>query len=206
MFHIEGDVDALPTTFPVDLKDHLNTNELQHEALHFSAMLPFLSNDDEVERMSLVEAMAEILGQQDDMVNELKKLAEGKKTKFALHAMRDSKVLTGTAMPWVRCGAIKGKLHLDGDKALLAKFEAYQTYPSDTLGYQMARYYTDNEFGFPGTPGEWSSNTLHMHDFHHVVAGYPTTPLRRDVHRRLRIRPPRHQRERPHEHSRVQFA
>ncbi|MEE2787081.1 MAG: hypothetical protein VX589_07050 [Myxococcota bacterium] len=177
MFHLEVNVDELPSSLPTNLASLLNTNALQHEALHFSAMLPFLSTEDEVERMTIVENMAEALGQKDVMVTELKKLAEGKKTKFALHTMRDSKTITGKSAMGTMWGMIKGKLHLDGDKALLEKFEAYRHFPADTLGYEMARYYTDTEFGFPGTPGEWSSNTLHMHDFHHVMAGYPTTPL-----------------------------
>lgn len=177
MFHLEVDVAALPTTLPPDLEELITSDELQHEVLHFTGMLPFLSVDDEVERMTLVETLARTLGQKDEMVTELKRLAEGKKLRFAMHAVRDSRLIVGESALGTAFGMLKGKLRIDGDSNLLQKFMDYQQYPDDTVGHQLARYYSDNEFGFPGTPGEWSSNTLHMHDFHHVMAGYPTTPL-----------------------------
>ena len=177
MFHLDVDIQSLPSSFPSDLASQIGTEELQHEVLHFCALLPFLSVDNEAERMALVGVMAEKFGVSDTNVAELTKLAHGKKLRFAAHTARDSSTLTGKSSLGTAWGMLKGKLHLDGDKALREKFESYLKLPSDTLGHQMALYYTDNEFGFPGTPGEWASNTLHRHDFHHVLAGYPTTPL-----------------------------
>ena len=185
MFHLDVDIQSLPSSFPSDLASQIDTEELQHEVLHFCALLPFLSVDNEAERMALVGAMAEKFGVSDTTVAELTKLAHGKKLRFAAHTARDSSTLTGKSSLGTAWGMLKGKLHLDGDKALREKFESYLKLPSDTLGHQMALYYTDNEFGFPGTPGEWASNTLHRHDFHHVGKDRGCPCTLRDRNRRL---------------------
>ena len=177
MFHMDVDPISLPTSFVDDLPTLIVSEELKSEVLHFAALLPFLSLENEPERMALVESLGNILGQHDQVVTDLKKLAEGRKTKFVVHAFRDIKKATGKSMLGTMVGLLKGKLHLDGDAKLLEAYQSYQSLPANTVGHQLARYYVDNQFDFPGTAGSGTSNTLFRHDFHHVLAGYPTTPL-----------------------------
>ena len=68
-------------------------------------------------------------------------------------------------------------MHLDGDKKMLARFESYRDLDSNTFGGSLIQYYDDNDFPLPGTPGAFFSNSLWTHDMHHVLAGYPTSPL-----------------------------
>ncbi len=177
MFHLDVDPATLPTSFSEELPTVLESEEMKHEVLHFTAMLPFLSLDNEAERMALVESLGNCLGQQDGVVTDLKALAEGHKLKFVTHAFRDVKKATGKSLIGTIAGLLKGALHIDGDAKLLQTYHDYCSLPTNTLGYQLTRYYIDNEFDFPGTSGSGTSNTLFKHDFHHVLAGYPTTPL-----------------------------
>ena len=71
----------------------------------------------------------------------------------------------------------KSVLHMDGDRKTLARYESYRDIAPDTLGGTLITYYKDNDFPLPGTPGAFFSNSLWTHDIHHVLAGYPTTPL-----------------------------
>jgi hypothetical protein len=72
---------------------------------------------------------------------------------------------------------IKSFFHVDGDKKVLAQYQRYQEMDDGIFGKVMTDYYRDNHFPLPGTAGAVFSNMLKFHDMHHVLSGYPTTPL-----------------------------
>ncbi|MEE2681806.1 MAG: hypothetical protein VX641_05480, partial [Planctomycetota bacterium] len=60
---------------------------------------------------------------------------------------------------------------------MLERFTGYRDLDPTTFGRPLISYYDDNDFPLPGTPGAFFSNSLWTHDIHHVLSGYPTTPL-----------------------------
>jgi len=96
---------------------------------------------------------------------------------MAIDQLRPLSLEMGAAL-WK--GALKmgaGYLHLDGNKKMLAQYQRYQELDDGIFGKVMTDYYRDNHFALPGTAGAPFSNAIRIHDIHHVLAGYPTTPL-----------------------------
>jgi ubiquinone biosynthesis protein Coq4 len=75
-------------------------------------------------------------------------------------------------------GLAKSVLVLRGvmeDKALAARYRAWEKLPADTLGHSLVAFYAKNGFSLPGERGGFPEAGLY-HDFSHVLGGYGTDP------------------------------
>ena len=61
------------------------------------------------------------------------------------------------------------------DKALAARYRAWEKLPAGTLGHSLVDFYEKNGFSLPGERGGFPEAGLY-HDFSHVLGGYGTEP------------------------------
>ena len=127
--------------------------------------------------MDAFERLAEGFEFDQKFAKELHALAHKKATHLEIDSLRAARLELGASAMKLGIKALAGFFHLDGNKEMLARYEGYEALPEDTFGHALMRYYRDNDFPIPGTSGAPFSNTLQTHDMHHVLAGYPTTPV-----------------------------
>ena len=151
--------------------------ELQQQVMNMAGIFPFLEEEHLEERIDAVGRLGDTFGFDKKFTKQLHKLSHEAVTGLALCLNRALSLEIGIPL-WK--GTIKfaeSFLHMDGNKKTLARFTGYRDLDPDTFGGTLIRYYDDNDFPLPGTPGAFFSNALWTHDIHHVLSGYPTTPL-----------------------------
>ena len=152
-------------------------HELAMEVMNMAGILPFVEEEHEQERIDAVGRLGAALGLDGKFAKRLHQLSREAVTGMAICLYRPLSLEVGAPL-WK--GTIKlaeSVLHVDGDQKVLARYEGFRKLPQGTFGETLIRYYDDNDFPLPGTPGAFFSNSLTTHDMHHVLAGYPTSPL-----------------------------
>ena len=177
LFQVEDfDPDATPPPLAA-AGDFADGPELRQQVMNMAGILPFLEEEHLQERIDAVGRLGEVLGYDRKFAKQLHKLSHEAITGLAICLNRGLSLEIGTPL-WK--GFIKfgeSFIHADGDKGMLARFQGYRELDQDTFGGSLIRYYDDNDFPLPGTPGAFFSNALWTHDIHHVLSGYPTSPL-----------------------------
>jgi len=75
-------------------------------------------------------------------------------------------------------GLVKSVLTMRGvmeDRALAARYRAWEKLPADTLGHQLIAFYDKNGFSLPGERGGFPEAGL-WHDLCHLLGNYGTDP------------------------------
>ena len=177
VFNADIDIDALPGTFGD--ADSIDGEQLREEILHMSAVLPFLEDtlETQQERVDALNRLGQQWKVKDTLIKDLLSLSRGHKMHIMLHAAREAQLEAGMPLWKQMAMQLQGVMHLDGDKAVLAKYKEYESLPEGTLGRTMTEYYNQNEFPYPGSSNAPLSNMLVQHDLHHVLSGYNTTGL-----------------------------
>ena len=170
------DIAALATSLE-GAGERVSDPELRLEVLNMAGVLPFLEEETLEQKVGAFERLAEGFGFDKKFAEELHALAHKKATHLELDSLRAARLELGGSAMKLGLKALAGFFHLDGNKEMLARYEGYEALPEDTFGHSLIRYYRDNDFPIPGTAGAPFSNTLQTHDMHHVLAGYPTTPV-----------------------------
>ncbi len=151
--------------------------KLAMQIMNMAGILPFAEPEHEEERIAAVGRLGTALGLDERYAKRLRELSRESVTSLALCLYRPLSLEVGAPL-WK--GTLKlgeSMLHVDGDKHVLAQYEGFRDLPAGTFGRTLISYYDDNDFPLPGTPGAFFSNSLTIHDMHHVLAGYPTSPL-----------------------------
>ena len=152
-------------------------HDLAMEVMNMAGIFPFVEEAHEQERIDAVGRLGEALGLDRTFAKRLHQLSHEAVTGMAICLYRPLSVEVGAPL-WQ--GGLKfagSMLHVDGDQKKLARYQGFRKLPQGTFGETLIRYYDDNDFPLPGTPGAFFSNSLTTHDMHHVIAGYPTSPL-----------------------------
>jgi hypothetical protein len=176
IFQTPVDPDELDSDFgtaPDDIEDH----ELRREITHMASVLPYLEPDSIEPRAEALQRLASNWGVTDVTIKGAMDFARNKKTLIYLDSFRTNIPEMGRGLLSLYWGFFKSGIQRDGDAKRLAKYEAYRSLPVETLGHAFAAYYDDNKFPLPGTAGAAFSNNLSLHDVHHILAGYDTSPL-----------------------------
>ena len=176
LFQSEIDMDALNGSFS-GLADKIADPEIRQGIMNMAGILPFLEEENKQARIDTFEHLGSELGFNKKFARELHKLCHNSIAELAICQLRPLSREGG--MPLWKAPVIMTEsfFHLDGDKKLLAQYESYREMDDGIFGKVLIDYYRDNHFPLPGTPGAVFSNMLKIHDMHHVIAGYPTTPL-----------------------------
>lgn len=175
IFSTDLDIGTLPTHVMGE-PDDIPSN-LRPDVLRMAGILPMLEDEHKIERASALRLLSDAWKLERSFVKSVERLAHDHTLHIVLHALRVSRVELGASVPAQTLGVVKAKLKIDGNPDVLAQFERYQSYPEGTVGKTMFQYFDDNEFDLPGTPGNYFSNNLIVHDLHHVLSGYDTSPL-----------------------------
>ena len=176
IFETSVDPDEVGTAFESAL-GAIEDAELRHEITHMASVLPFLEPDSITPRAEALGRLAAMWGVKDVTVKGAMDFARNKKTLIYLDSFRTNIPEMGRGLLSLYWGFFKSGTERDGDPERLARYEAYRELPIGTLGHAFAAYYDDNKFPLPGTPGAAFSNNLNLHDVHHILAGYDTSPL-----------------------------
>jgi hypothetical protein len=176
LFHGDFDPDDAAPTF-AEAGDLLTDRELRRDVMNMAGILPFLEEEHEQERIDAVGRLGEAVGFDRKFTKQLHQLSHEAVTGIAICLYRPFSLEVGAPLWKATTKLPASLLHLDGDKRMLARYESYRHQDPGTLGGTLIAYYDDNKFPLPGTPGAFFSNSLTIHDIHHVLSGYPTGPL-----------------------------
>ena len=157
--------------------EQVSDPDLRLDVLNLAGVLPFLEVETLEQKVGAFERLAEGFEFDKKYAKELHALAHKKAAHLELDSLRAARLELGASALKLGIKALAGFFHLDGNKEMLARYEGYEALAEDTFGHNLIRYYRDNDFPIPGTAGAPFSNTLQVHDMHHVLAGYPTTPV-----------------------------
>ncbi|MBC23214.1 MAG: hypothetical protein CMJ32_04775 [Phycisphaerae bacterium] len=176
LFHVEADIDSLDVALD-DAPKIISDPDLKTDVMNMAGILPFLEHDGMTQRVDAFERLGQSLGYDKKYAKELHALCRGSVTEIALCQLRALSLESG--MPIWKAPIIMAEsmFHMDGDRKMLDRYEGYSGLDPGVMGRVMIDYYRDNQFPLPGTPHAVFSNMLLIHDMHHVIAGYPTTPL-----------------------------
>ena len=176
LFHTDFDPDAPAVSF-ADAKTHVVDPDLQRDLMNMAGVFPYLEEDHLQDRIDAVGRLGEAMGFDRKYVKRLHQLSHEAVTGLAICLYRPLSLEVGAPLLKGTYMLAESALHLDGDKNVLARYEGYRDLPSGTFARTLIDYYDDNHFPLPGTAGAFFSNSLKIHDMHHVLAGYPTSPL-----------------------------
>jgi len=176
LFKSDFGLEDLNTSFD-GAAEKISNPELRRDIMNMAGIFPFLEEENKEERISSFGHLATKLGFDKRFAKQLHKLCHDKVLSMALDQFRGLSLEMGGSMWKSMLKMAAGFFHLDGNKEMLAEYQRYQTLPDHIFGKVLTDYYRDNHFALPGTAGEPMSNTIRIHDIHHVLSGYPTTPL-----------------------------
>ena len=176
LFQSEIDVDQLEGTIE-GAADRIVDVELRQEVMNMAGILPFLEEEHKEARVDVFARLGSAFGFNKKFARELHKLCHEAVVELTICMLRPSTVLAGRSLTGLTLKFAEGPLHMDGDKKVLAQYERYRDLDDDIFAKVLIKYYDDNNFPLPGTPHAPFSNGLKVHDMHHVLEGYPTTPL-----------------------------
>ena len=176
LFHTEADADQIDGSL-AGAAQKVADPDLRGEVLNMAGILPFLEEENKEPRIETFACLARDFGFSKKYAKELHGLCRNAITELTICQLRPLGLAMGKPLWRGLIQMASSFLHLDGDKELLSRYQRYQGMDDGIFGKVMTDYYRDNHFALPGTTGAVFSNALRVHDMHHVLAGYPTTPL-----------------------------
>jgi ubiquinone biosynthesis protein Coq4 len=133
------------------------------------------------ETVAKVEAFAEALGLASPEVTSLHRLAEEHMLLYKLDLLRRGHIkdiFKNQLDQKGPLGLVKSVLTMRGvmeDRALAARYRAWEKLPEDTLGHHLVAFYNKNGFSVPGERSGFPEAGLY-HDFCHLLGDYSTEP------------------------------
>ena len=176
LFHTEVDVDQLEGSIE-GAAETIEDNELRREILNMAGILPFLEEDNKENRIDAFANLSTAFGFSRKFARELYGLCHHAVVELTICMLRPASVSASRSLAGLTLKFAGAAIHADGCKKTLKRYQAYERMDDEIFGKVLTKYYRDNDFALPGTPHAPFSNGLMYHDMHHVIQGYPTTPL-----------------------------
>jgi hypothetical protein len=178
--------DELAVSIPGEVAQQLDTPEARQLTLTVASILTFAdasvtadADEDFLDpvRAMIVDDLARYLRVSALELIELRRVGRQHRDRIAADRFRRFPVrASGDAMTMVdrSLARSESRLHIDARRvhALWARIEGL---PAGTVGAELIRYYRENGWTYPGTDHH-EPLTNAVHDFHHVLGGYATTP------------------------------
>jgi len=181
VLHTDLDIDALPPIGPDELAASFHDPMLARQFVQ-GMMIVSLADGPTTEAQSkLMSSYAHALGVDEPGLRVLSELAHHHVVLFRLDFLRRSHIadmLRGAVQRDGFIATAKSFAAFRGmreDPAVVARYEALERLPQDTVGYAFWKHCTDNGFAFPGAPFGFPEAGVY-HDFTHVLSGYSTKP------------------------------
>jgi len=168
---------------PRELAKASNDPRQGRQLIRLMAALSVADGPPSPEQVDLLAEYAKALGVDEPAVRVLRPLAKGHRLRFRIAFMRHAHVRTylrntrrilGGIRPMIRA-ALVARGVLPEDEGLVARFDALEKLPEDTLGHQFFRHCQKEGLRFPGEKGGFPLGAMY-HDFSHLLAGYDTSP------------------------------
>jgi hypothetical protein len=181
VLRIDADIDSLAPITPVELAAGFPSPELRRQFVNGMLVVALADGVPARETVTQVEAFAKALQVSTPELHDLRLLAENHMLVFKLDVLRRSQIgdiMKNELEQKGPLGLAKSVLVLRGvieDKALAARYRAWEKLPADTLGHSLVAFYAKNGFSLPGERGGFPEAGLY-HDFSHVLGGYDTDP------------------------------
>ena len=181
ILHIDADIDSLAPITPAELAAGFPSPELRRQYVNGMLVVSLSDGVPARETVAQVEAFAKALGIAAPELHDLRLLADHHMTLFKLDVLRRGQVADIMKDQLAQKGPLslaRSVLTLRGvmeDKALAARYRAWEKLPPDTLGHNLVAFYNKNGFSVPGERGGFPESGL-WHDFTHVLGGYDTEP------------------------------
>jgi len=178
--------EELAASIPGEVAEHLDTQDVRRLVLTVASILTLTDGTDADDaeqgfldpvRTMIVDDLARYLRVSALEVVQLRRVSKQHRDRVVADRFRRFPVSTsGDAMTMVdsdlaRSGA---RLHIDA-RRVHALWKRIESLPSGTVGAELIRYYDENGWTYPGTDHH-EPLTNAVHDFHHVLGGYATTP------------------------------
>ncbi len=181
ILRIDADIDSLAPIAPAELAAGFPSAELRRQFVNGMIVVSLADGVPARETAAQVEAFAKALGVEAPELHDLRLLADNHMTLFKLDMLRRSQIADIMKDQLEQKGPLslaRSVLTLRGvleDKALAARYRAWERLPEDTLGHSLVAFYDKNGFSVPGERGGFPEAGL-WHDFSHVLGGYDTDP------------------------------
>jgi len=181
VLRIDADIDSLAPITPTELAAGFPSPELRRQFVNGMLVVALADGVPARATVAQVEAFAEALQVATPELHDLRLLAENRMLVFKLDVLRRSQVgdiMKNQLEQKVPLNLAKSVLVLRGvmeDKALAARYRAWEKLPKETLGHSLVAFYAKNGFSLPGERGGFPEAGLY-HDFSHVLGGYGTDP------------------------------
>jgi ubiquinone biosynthesis protein Coq4 len=181
ILHLDADLDALPAVTPAELAAGFPASELRQQFVNGMLVVALADGVPARETVAKVEAFAEALGLASPEVTSLHRLAEEHMLLYKLDLLRRGHIkdiFKNQLDQKGPLGLVKSVLTMRGvmeDRALAARYRAWEKLPEDTLGHHLVAFYNKNGFSVPGERSGFPEAGLY-HDFCHLLGDYSTEP------------------------------
>ena len=181
ILRIDADIDALPAITPAELAAGFPASELRRQFVNGLLVVAIADGPPSREAVDRIDSFAKALGVSATEVTDLRRLSEHSMLLFKADFLRRSQVggiMRDQLEQHGLIGLVKSVLGMRGlleDKALAARYRAWEKLPPESLGHSLIAFYDKNGFSLPGERGGFPEAGLY-HDFCHVLGGYGTEP------------------------------
>lgn len=178
---IEADIDALPTVTPTELAEGFPGADLRQQFVNGMTVVAVADGVPSREVLDRVEAFADALGIAAPVLWDLRLLTEQHMTIFKLDFLRRGHIGDIMKNEFAQKGplgfakSVLGMRGLMEDRALAARYRAWEKLPIGTLGHALIDFYNEHGFNVPGERGGFPEAGLY-HDFSHLLGEYSTQP------------------------------
>lgn len=176
LFHVEMELEHLEGVIE-GAGDIIKDLELRREVLNMAGILPFLEEENKETRIDAFGHLADEFGFSKKFARELHGLCHHAIVELTICMLRPASLTASRSLAGLTLKFAEAAIHADGCRKTLERYQRYEQMDDGIFGKVLTKYYHDNDFALPGTPHAPFSNGLMYHDMHHVIQGYPTTPL-----------------------------
>ena len=181
ILHVDADIDTLAPITPDELAKGFVAKDLRGQFVNGLLVAAIADGPPSREAVARIDAYAKALGVTATEITDLRRLAEHHMVLFKADFLRRSQIgsiMRNQLEQHGLVGMIKSVLGMNGlieDKALAARYRAWEKLPPGTLGRELIDFYNRNGFAVPGELNGFPEAGLY-HDFCHVLGGYSTEP------------------------------
>ena len=169
--------DAVDPRLPVGLSGLITEHRQRQEVMQLFTLLAFLEPQLEPQKVAVLQRLAEELGIEAAVVNDLEQVCRGHVLKaFGDLYRRTFRDINNDGVVQGYSRFILPMLGLGIDKVHQARYQALASSAPGSLGAGLHAYYDHNGFPYPGSRQGLPYDYVAAHDVHHVIGGYATDP------------------------------
>jgi hypothetical protein len=168
--------DVVPQ-LPVGLSGLITQKRQRQEVMQLFTLLAFLEPQLEAQKIDVFRRLADDLGLEAGVVEDLEQVCRGHVLKaFGDLYRRSFHDLNNDGMVKGFSRFILPMLGIGIDTTHQARYEALPASSPGSLGAALNTYYQHNGFPYPGSRKGLPYDYVALHDVHHVIGGYATDP------------------------------